>query len=60
MNTYMYDHFLTKKQVKILLEEFKFIEIPVVEKVLKCGDFGKGGIADTRDIFNTIISKLYN
>ena len=54
----MYEHFITKKQVKILLEEFKFIEIPVVEKILKCGDYGKGGIANTEDIYNIIITLL--
>jgi phosphopantothenoylcysteine synthetase/decarboxylase len=58
MNTYMYEHFLTKKQVDILLNEFKFIEVPVVEKILKCGDYGKGGIANTDDIVNTVISNL--
>jgi phosphopantothenoylcysteine decarboxylase len=58
MNSYMYEHFITKKQVNILLDEFKFFEIQVVEKILKCGDYGKGGIADTIDIFQTIINYL--
>ena len=50
----MYESFITTKQVKILLEEFKFVEVPVISKKLKCGDIGKGAIADTIDIFNAV------
>jgi phosphopantothenoylcysteine synthetase/decarboxylase len=54
MNTFMYEHFLTDKQIKIMKEEFHFVHIPSVVKKLKCGDIGIGGIADTRDIFSTV------
>ena len=60
MNTFMYEHFITTKQIKILTEEFKFIQIPSVIKKLKCGDFGIGGIADTSLIFETVYNKLLN
>jgi phosphopantothenoylcysteine synthetase/decarboxylase len=50
----MYEHFITEKQIKVLVEEFKFIQIPSVIKKLKCGDFGIGGIADTKDIYETV------
>jgi phosphopantothenoylcysteine decarboxylase len=59
MNTYMYEHFLTAKQVKILLEEFKFIQIPSISKKLMCGDIGQGGIADTKDLYEIISNYMY-
>lgn len=55
----MYEHFLTAKQVQMLKEEFKFIEIPAVSKKLKCGDIGIGGIADTTIIFDKIYNYFY-
>jgi phosphopantothenoylcysteine synthetase/decarboxylase len=60
MNTFMYEHFLTERQIKILKEDFKFTEIPSVVKMLKCGDIGIGGIADTTTIFDKVYSILYN
>jgi phosphopantothenoylcysteine decarboxylase len=59
MNTFMYEHFLTEKQVKILTEEFKFISIPSVVKKLKCGDYGIGGIADTEVIHKMVCDKVF-
>ncbi len=56
----MYEHFLTERQIKILKEDFKFTEIPSVVKMLKCGDIGIGGIADTTTIFDKVYSILYN
>ena len=61
MNTLMYDHFITQKQVNILVNEFKFIQIPSVCKKLKCvkcGDIGMGGIADTKDIVKIVCENL--
>ncbi len=60
MNTFMYEHFLTVKQVKILTDEFKFINIPSVVKKLKCGDYGPGGIADTEMIYTMVCDKVLN
>jgi phosphopantothenoylcysteine decarboxylase len=54
MNTFMYENFLTNKQRKILIEDFKFIEIPVIEKILACGDIGLGAIANTDTIYEII------
>ncbi len=54
MNTYMYNHFITEKQVGILEKEFRFVQIPAVVKKLKCGDIGIGGIADTVDVFRIV------
>ena len=58
MNTLMYEHFITQKQVNILVNEFKFIQIPSVCKKLKCGDIGMGGIADTKDIVKIVCENL--
>ena len=58
MNTFMYENFLTRKQIKILEEEFKFVQIPSVVKLLKCGDVGIGGIADTKDIYEIVNCNL--
>ena len=44
----------TDYQRKILIEDFKFIEIPVVEKRLACGDVGLGAIANTDTIYDII------
>lgn len=54
MNTCMFESFITEKQRKILKEEFKFIEIPVVSKQLACGDIGLGALASSKDIFKTV------
>ena len=54
MNTFMYENFLTEKQRKILIEEYKFIEIPSIEKKLACGDIGLGAIANTETIYKII------
>jgi phosphopantothenoylcysteine synthetase/decarboxylase len=59
MNTFMYEHFLTFKQIKILTEEFKFIQIPSAVKILKCGDYGIGGIADTSLIYEMVCNKIF-
>lgn len=58
MNTLMYEHFLTKRQLKILLEDFKFVQIPSVVKKLACGDVGIGAIADTKDIVEAVVKGM--
>lgn len=58
MNTLMYENFITEKQIKILLNEFHFIQIPSKVKKLKCGDYGIGGIADTDDIIKIVCDNL--
>jgi phosphopantothenoylcysteine decarboxylase len=58
MNTFMYENFLTEKQRKILIDDFKFIEIPVIEKRLACGDVGLGAIANTDTIYEIIKNNI--
>ncbi len=50
MNTYMYNHPLTGKQLKILSEDFGFTVVDCVEKVLMCGDVGIGAMASVDTI----------
>jgi phosphopantothenoylcysteine synthetase/decarboxylase len=59
MNTFMYEHFITAKQIKILTDEFKFTQIPSAIKKLKCGDIGIGGIADTVLLFEMVCAKIF-
>ena len=54
----MYENFITKKQLEIMLNEFKWIQIPSLVKKLKCGDVGIGGIADTKDIVKIVCEEM--
>ena len=58
MNSLMYENFITKKQLEIMLNEFKWIQIPSLVKKLKCGDVGIGGIADTKDIVKIVCEEM--
>ncbi|KAJ8975637.1 hypothetical protein NQ317_013789 [Molorchus minor] len=49
MNTKMYEHPLTYTQVTCL-KSWGYIEIPVIEKVLICGDTGPGAMAEVTSI----------
>lgn len=55
MNTKMYEHPLTAKQINILAE-WGYKMIPVVEKTLVCGDKGLGAMAEV----DTIVKFLQN
>ncbi|CAF1069143.1 unnamed protein product [Didymodactylos carnosus] len=57
MNTYMYEHPLTRKQLDIL-KTFGYIEIESIEKTLMCGQKGLGAMSSTQTIVDTIISRL--
>lgn len=41
MNSYMWKHPITEKQIDILRSYKNYIIIDPIEKVLACGDFGK-------------------
>lgn len=58
MNTLMYKHPLTKKQIDILVEGFGFILVDSIEKVLMCGDSGIGAMAKVEDIIEKIFEIL--
>ncbi len=50
MNTAMWEHPLTSKQVHILTADLQATVIDPVTKLLACGDMGKGAMADVDDI----------
>lgn len=54
MNTAMWDHPLTLEQIE-KLKVFGYEEIPPIEKVLMCGDKGKGAMADLDTITKRIL-----
>lgn len=58
MNTYMWEHPLTVKQVDLLKNLMGFKEIPCIEKDLMCGDRGYGAMASLPMITSVIISEL--
>ncbi|GME85903.1 unnamed protein product [Ambrosiozyma monospora] len=59
MNTYMYAHPVTKKQLKILSEDFKYVEVlKPIEKVLICGDIGMGGMREWSEIVDIVVNRL--
>lgn len=51
MNTLMYNNVVTQEHLEIVKKKLGFIEVPVTCKVLKCGEFGKGSLADVNDLF---------
>lgn len=46
MNTAMWEHPFTSKQLRVLNEELGFIIVEPVVKKLVCGDLGKGAMAE--------------
>lgn len=58
MNTKMYEHPVTQKNLKTL-KEFGFQEIPPKSSLLACGDVGKGALADI-DTIITEIEEYFN
>ena len=50
MNTCMWEHPLTGKQLKFICDEFGFCQIPPVKKLLACGDYGNGAMEEVPQI----------
>lgn len=57
MNTFMFNHPVTEKSLKIL-QSFGYILIPTVEKRLACGDTGDGAMAEVETISRTVMEYL--
>ncbi|EAR95652.2 phosphopantothenoylcysteine decarboxylase (macronuclear) [Tetrahymena thermophila SB210] len=53
MNTFMYQHPITEKQIN-QLKEWNIIVLPTVEKILVCGDKGLGAMAEVLTICDSI------
>ena len=61
MNTFMYTHPITAKQLKLISSPENSFGIEVlkpVEKVLVCGDIGMGGMREWLDIVNILRSRI--
>lgn len=59
MNSMMWAHPLTAKQIRILDEEWGWFEIlPPQVKTLACGDTGLGGMCDWNEIVTVIEKRL--
>lgn len=67
MNSAMWTHPVTAKQIRVLEEEWGskgkgddgwFEVLWPQEKVLACGDVGQGGMCEVRDIVNVIEERL--
>lgn len=54
MNTFMWTHPSTDKAIK-KLTSWKYQMIPVATKMLACGDFGQGAMAEVDTIVNTLL-----
>jgi len=54
MNTLMWDHPFTKKQLAILQNELMVHVIPPVSKVLACNEVGNGALAHPLTIVETL------
>ncbi|OJG79807.1 phosphopantothenoylcysteine decarboxylase [Enterococcus ratti] len=57
MNTNMYQHSITQKNLKIL-KSIGYQEIEPRESLLACGDFGKGALADSQTIIEKIVQTI--
>ncbi|XP_066557770.1 phosphopantothenoylcysteine decarboxylase isoform X2 [Amia ocellicauda] len=53
MNTAMWEHPITARQVKVL-KEFGYVEVPCISKRLVCGDEGKGAMAEPSTITDMV------
>ena len=60
MNTAMYQHPLTEKQLNILKNDFNFNIVKPIEKILVCGDKGIGAMAEISIISDMLISIVEN
>jgi len=59
MNTYMYNHPITKKQLKFIKDEMQWVEVIwPIEKVLACKEVGMGGMAEWGDCVGRVVKKL--
>jgi phosphopantothenoylcysteine decarboxylase len=50
MNTCMYEHPLTNRQLSLLVDEFGFQIVQPIHKTLMCGDVGMGAMAHVQQI----------
>ena len=59
MNTFMWDHPVTRPQVETL-QSWGYTVIPPVVKTLVCGDTGTGAMASVETVEQTVLQLLSN
>lgn len=60
MNTCMYNHPLTSRQLKILKDDFGFTIVDSIVKTLMCGDTGIGAMAKVESIVEKVRDDIEN
>ncbi|KAA1116201.1 hypothetical protein PGT21_004579 [Puccinia graminis f. sp. tritici] len=58
MNTLMYDHPLTRKQIKTVVEEIGIEVNGPISKTLACGDIGLGAMTEWKDIVDLVVTRF--
>ena len=58
MNTLMYEHPLTDKQLRIMKDDLGVLIVPPEEKTLACGDVGVGAMRNVQDIARIVVDAL--
>lgn len=59
MNTMMWEHPVTSKQIAVLEEEWRWFRVlRPVEKMLACGDSGSGGMREWGEIVKVVVEEL--
>ena len=58
MNTAMWEHPLTARQLRTLREELGYVVVPPVEKLLACGDRGQGAMAEVGTLVDAAMAAL--
>lgn len=59
MNTKMYQHPITTSQLETL-KLWGYVEVPVIEKTLICGDTGLGAMAEVSTIVEVVVGLVEN
>jgi len=60
MNTCMFEHPLTKRQLDLLVDEFGFQVVQPIHKTLMCGDVGMGAMAQVQQIAEYVLQLNFN
>ncbi|OAJ44913.1 hypothetical protein BDEG_28094 [Batrachochytrium dendrobatidis JEL423] len=58
MNTHMWSHPITSKQLTVLSQELGYVIVHPISKQLACGDVGIGAMADVSDIVAVALKTL--
>lgn len=57
-NTFMWENLITEKHVKELRYKYNHMYVPPISKLLACGDYGMGALAEIKDIVKAVEDSL--